>query len=420
MEHQEYESRNGPLSGIRILDLTQVVAGPFCTMMLANLGAEVVKLEPAGRGDEMRSVGRYRGREDHEDYFHASNYSKKSIGLNLKDPEQRSVGQALAARANAVVENYAPGTAARLGMGWEDLRPLNERLVYCSISGFGQSGVYGNRVAMDPIIQAVSGVMSVTGFPDGGPVMIGAPLADVISGMFAAYAVLGALYGVRDDGKGRYVDVAMQASMLAALSPRMGESLQAGISPVRLGNQNPMRVPSDVYPTKDGVELFVMVQNQRVWEPLCRALGCPEWNEDPRFESNALRVKNRDVINRLVAGRIAELPSADVMASMEAERVPFARVNDYARALTDPQVVHRGQIRTVEHPTSGRIRVIGPPWVMSGVTCTPDAPPLLDQHRAEVLLEWLEWDEATIARFCAAHPGEEPREPADGGKPSSA
>ena len=408
MEHQEPESRNGPLAGIRVLDLTQVVAGPFCTLMLANLGAEVVKLEPSGRGDEMRNVGRYRGREDHEDYFHASNYSKKSIALNLKDPEQRSVGQALAARADAVVENYAPGTAARLGMGWDDLRALNARLVYCSISGFGQSGVYGNRVAMDPIIQAVTGVMSVTGFPDGGPVMIGVPLADVISGMFAAYAILGALHGVRDDGKGRYIDLAMQASMLAALSPRMGESLQAGTSPARLGNQNPMRVPSDVYPTKDGVALFVMVQNQRVWEPLCRALGRPEWRDDPRFESNVLRVRFRDAINRLVADRIAEMPSDEVMASMEAERVPFARVNDYAQALADPQVAHRGQVRTVEHPTSGPIRIIGPPWIMSGEACPPSAPPLLDQHRAEVLRDWLEWDEADIARFCTAHPGLRP------------
>lgn len=408
MEHQDSGSRNGPLSGIRVLDLTQVVAGPFCTVMLSNLGAEVVKLEPAGRGDEMRSIGRYRAREDHEDYFHASNYGKKSIALDLKDTEQRSVGQMLAARADAVVENYAPGTAARLGMGWDDLRPLNARLVYCSISGFGQSGIYGNRVAMDPIIQAVSGIMSVTGFPDGRPVMIGAPLADVISGMFAAYAILGALYGVREDGRGRYIDVAMQASMLAALSPRMGESLQAGTAPVRLGNQNPMRVPSDVYPTKDGVELFVMVQNQRVWEPLCRALGRPEWHEDPRFESNALRVRNRDAINRLVADRIAEMPSAELMPRMEAERVPFARVNDYAQALADPQVAHRGQIRTVEHPTSGRIRVVGPPWVMSGASDTPHAPPLLDQHRVEVLRDWLEWDEAAIARFCAAHPGSVP------------
>ena len=182
--------------------------------------------------------------------------------------------------------------------------------------------------------------------------------------------------------RGRYVDVAMQASMLAALSPRMGESLQAGTAPVRLGNQNPMRVPSDVYPTKDGVELFVMVQNQRVWQPLCRALGRPGWHEDA-----ALRVQRASgqesgcELNRLVADRIAEMPSAEVMSRMEAERVPFARVNDYARALADPQVAHRGQIRTVEHPTSGQIRVSWPSMdhIGCGVRHPACAPPLLDR-----------------------------------------
>lgn len=408
MEHSRSTLRLGPLSGVCVLDLTQVVAGPFCTLMLANLGAEVVKLEPPGRGDEMRTVGRYKGREDHEDYFYASNYSKKSIALDLKNPEQRAVAQALAEHADVLVENYAPGTAARLGMSWDDVHPLNERLVYCSISGFGQSGVYGNRVAMDPIIQAISGVMSVTGFPDSGPAMIGVPLADVISGMFAAYAIMGALYGVRGDGKGRYIDVAMQASMLAALSPRMGESLQAGTSPGRLGNQNPMRVPSDVYPTKDGVELFVMVQNQRAWGPLCRALDRPEWFEDSRFSTNAARVQHRQILNEMVANRIAEMPSAEVTRRMEEERVPFARVNNYGEALSDPQVAHRGQVRPVTHATSGNIRVVGPPWIMSGVSDLPEPPPVLDQHRAIVLREWLSWDDDRIAGFCGATADSEP------------
>lgn len=397
-----------PLSGVRVLDLTQVVSGPFCTSMLANMGAEVVKLEPPVHGDEMRTIGRYHGREDHEDYFNANNYSKRSISLNLKDPAQRRVGQQLAARADVLVENFAPGTAARLGMGWNELRPMNASLVYCSVSGFGQTGPSGSRLAMDPVIQAVSGVMSVTGHPGQGPVMIGAPLADVIAGMFAGYAIVAALYAVKRDGLGRYIDVAMQAAMVAALGPRMGEALQAGICPTRRGNQNPMRVPSDVYLTKDGVNLFVMVQNQRHWEPLCRALDRPDWHADPRFESNESRVAHREVLNEMVLDRFAELTAADVIPLLEAERVPFANVNDYAEALADPQLAHRGQIYALDHPSAGRIRVVGAPWLMTGPQPPVTPPPLLDQHKARVLREWLGWDSAAIEEFCAEAAGGPP------------
>ena len=395
-----------PLAGIRVLDLTQVVSGPFCTAMLANMGAEVVKLEPPGRGDEMRWIGRYAGRRDHEDYFNASNYNKKSIALNLKDPSGRSVGQALAGRADVLVENFSPGTAGRLGMGWDDLHPANPRLVYCSLSGFGQTGPYRNRLAMDPIIQAISGVMSVTGQADGGPVQIGMPLADVIAGMFAAYAVLGALYAVGRDGKGRYLDVSMQAAMVAALGPRMGETLQAGISPRRLGNQNPMRAPSDVYLTSDSVHLFIMVQNDRHWAPFCRALDRPDWIDDSRFAGSEARVVNRDTLNDMVARRFAEVEAADVIPRLEAERVPFSHVNDYAEALADPQIAHRGQIHSLDHPVSGKIRVVGPPWILSGPEPPISPPPTLDQHKTEVLGAWLDWDADRIARFLADGPAD--------------
>ena len=388
-----------PLAGIRVLDLTQVVSGPFCTAMLANMGADVVKLEPPGRGDEMRSIGRYTGRQDHEDYFNASNYNKKSIALNLKDPTERSVGQALAGRADVLVENFSPGTARRLGMGWNDLHPVNPRLVYCSLSGFGQTGPYSNRLAMDPIIQAISGVMSVTGQADGGPVQIGAPLADVIAGMCAAYAILGALYAVAHDDKGRHIDVSMQAAMVAALGPRMGETLQAGISPKRLGNQNPMRAPSDVYITSDGAHFFIMVQNDRHWAPFCRAMNCPHWIDDSRFAGSAVRVVNRDTLNDMVARQFAKVEAADVIPRLEAERVPFALVNDYAEALADPQIAHRGQIHTLDHPTSGKIRVVGQPWIMSGPEPQISPPPILDQHKAEVLRAWLGWDTQELDRF---------------------
>lgn len=388
-----------PLAGVRVLDLTQVIAGPFCTMMLANLGAEVVKVEAPGRGDDLRAVGRYAGREQHEDYFNATNNSKKSIVLDLKDSVHRQVGQELAKRADVVVENFAPGTAVRLGMGWEDLHPINPRLLYCSISGFGQSGPYRGRLAMDPIIQSISGIMSVTGYPETEPTAMGAPLADVIAGMFGAYAIVGVLHTVRQDGRGRHIDVSMQAAMLATLGPRMGGALNAGIAPERIGNQNPMRMPSDVYRTRDGAHVFLMVHHDRLWPPFCRAVDRPEWIDAPRFATNRLRCDNRDELNRLVFGRFAAYDVAEITARLGAERVPHAVVNDYVQALADPQAIHRGVVQEVTHRTSGPIRVIGPPWLIDGRSVRVGAPPALGEHRDEVLRDWLDWTPDEIGQF---------------------
>jgi formyl-CoA transferase/CoA:oxalate CoA-transferase len=235
-----------PLKGIRVLDLTRVIAGPFCTMMLADMGADVVKLEEPERGDELRWVGRYPGRADHdEDYFNASNRSKRGIALNLKSDDDRAIAQQLADKADVVVENFSPGVAARLGLGWDELSARNRKMIYCSISGFGQTGPYRNRLALDPIIQAASGVMSVTGQPGQDPMQVGAPIADVAAGMFAAYAIAVSLHSRAANGEGRYIDVSMLEAMVAVLGPRMGEALQAHRSPGRFGNQNPIRVPAD-------------------------------------------------------------------------------------------------------------------------------------------------------------------------------
>ncbi len=390
-----------PLAGVRVLDLTQVIAGPYCTMMLADLGADVVKVERPETGDDLRTVGHYEGREGHQDYFYASNRSKKGIVLDLKDPDERAIGQQLARHADVLVENFAPGTAARLGMGWEDLHPLNARLVYCSLSGYGQTGPYHNRYALDPMIQAISGAMSVTGEPDGPPMMVGAPLGDVMAGMFAAYAVVGALHAVRRDGRGRRIDISMQDALLAALGPRMGETLQAGINPGRYGNQNPMRVPANTYLTRDGHYLSVIAQNDRQWPQFCRALGRRQWLDEPRYATITERARHREELDRLTAERFAELDLAEWMPRLQRERIPFAPVNDYIQALADPQVAHRGLIRTLDHPASGPIRMVGPPWIMSGAGAPMTPPPLLGQHTEEILDRWLGWDADAIRRFRA-------------------
>lgn len=392
----------GPLSGVRVFDLSQVIAGPHCTTILADLGAEVLKIERPDGGDDLRTVGRYKGREGHEDYFYANNRSKKSICLNLKDDHDREVAHSLVARADVVVENFAPGTVDRLGVGWKDLSPANPQLVYCSISGFGQEGPYRSRLALDPVVQAVAGVMSVIGTADSEPLMIGAPLADVISGIYSANFILAALYEVQAGGTGRYIDVSLQDAMLSALGPRMGEALQGGVNPGRFGNQNPMRVPADTYKTADGKFLTIIVQNERFWEPFCRVVKREEFIADERYKTQALRVLHRDELNPVLEEVFASKTAAEWCPILEAERIPFAMVNSYLEALVDPQVKHRGTVRELDHPESGKIRVVGSPGIMTGSAAPQFAPPLLNQHAQEVLREWLEWSDTEIQEFCAA------------------
>ena len=391
-----------PLAGVRVLDLTQVIAGPFCTLMLADMGADVLKLERSGHGDDLRSVGRYPGREAHEDYFNAVNRSKRSLALDLKIPEDQECARALAAKADVLVENFAPGTAERLGLGWDVIHRRNPRLIYCSISGFGQTGPACDRLALDPIIQAVSGVMSVTGDPAGPPMQIGAPLADVLAGMQAAYAIVALLHATRRGGLGRRIDISMQDTMLAALGPRMGEALQAGLQPQRCGNQNPMRVPADTYPTADGRYLSVICQNQRHWQPLCQALEQEAWFADERFAAPKARLRNRTVLNEQIKHAIAARPASHWVARFDLHRIPYALVNSYLDAVEDPQVTHRGLVRGVHHPVSGDIRVVGPPWIVDGMTFPIRPPPLLDQHHDELLREWLSEEDVAV-RSGAAH-----------------
>jgi crotonobetainyl-CoA:carnitine CoA-transferase CaiB-like acyl-CoA transferase len=367
--------------------------------MLADLGAEVVKLERPGRGDETRTATRYAGRAQHEDFFYANNRSKKSLALDLKSLRDQAIARELASKADVLVENFAPGTAARLGMGWEALEPLNPCLVYCSISGFGQTGPYRDRLALDSNIQAVSGGMSVTGSAEGGPMKFGAPIADVIAGMFAAYAISTALHGVRRDGKGQHIDISMQDAMIAALGPRMGETLQAGVVPKRLGNENPMRVPASDYSTADGHYVSVMVLNDSHWAPFCRVVGRENWIDDARYLTMASRLAHRDELNGALEKIFAARSGEEWGRRLEAERIPYALVNDYAEALSDPQVAHRGLVHELDHPTSGPIRVVGPPWIMSESESRMTPPPLLGQHTAEVLRSWLNWSDERIERF---------------------
>lgn len=378
-----------PLSGVRVLDFTHVIAGPYCTMMLADMGADVVKVERPGVGDDLRHIGRYPGREAHQDYFNTVNRRKRSIALDLTKPEDLEQCYNLVEKADVVVQNFGPRTAEKLGLAADAIRSRNRRVVYCAMSGFGQSGPMRDRLAMDSIIQAHSGIMSVTGEADGDPMSVGAPIADVISGMFAAYAIVCSVMEARRSGTGASLDMSMLESMIAVLGPRMGETLQAGLQPARVGNENPMRVPAGTFKAADGKFVALMSHDQSQWPRLCRALGHEEWIDDPRYATLAKRVAARDAVHAMVADVIATRASLEWDERFAAERVPFAPVNDYHDALNNAQVKARGLVIEVEHPSSGSIKLVGPPWktTMPSPKLTP--PPLLGGDRDAIFREWL-------------------------------
>ncbi|HAT35122.1 MAG TPA: formyl-CoA transferase [Rhodospirillaceae bacterium] len=373
--------------------MTEVIAGPFCSTMLADMGAELAKIERAHVGDDTRHMGRYkdRGPED-QDYFFANNRTRRSIALDLKQKAHQEIAQALACEADVFVENYAPGKVGVLGLGWDELHALNPKLVYCSISGFGQTGPNSGRPALDPIVQAASGLMSVTGVPDGEPMQIGAPVADAISGMYAAYAIVNAIRVAERDGEGQHIDISMQDAMIAALGPRMGQTLNAHEQPPRVGNANPLRAPSDIYQASDGEYVSIICHNDGFWAGICRALGKPEWEADESLRKIAQRTARRDEVNNMVREVIATGPADEWIEKLDAERVPVSKVYDYAGAHADRQVVHRGLIRDFDHSKSGHIRIIGPPWISTMAEPEFTAPPLLGQHTADVLVDWLGWD----------------------------
>lgn len=358
-------------------------------MMLADMGADVVKIERPGVGDDLRHIGRYPGREEHEDYFNTVNRRKRSITLDLSSAADRDACYQLIEHADVVVQNFGPKTAEKLGIDAKTIRARNPRIVYCSIAGFGQWGPLRDRLAMDSIIQAHSGIMSVTGDPDGEPMSVGAPVADVISGMFSAYSIVCALMEARRTGIGAALDISMLEAMIAVLGPRMGETLQGGRQPARVGNENPMRVPAGTFKASDGKFVAFMSHDQSQWPRVCRALGHPEWIDDPRYDTLAKRVANRDAVHAMVEDVIATKTSAEWDELFAAERVPFAPVNDYYDALHNPHVDARGLVISVEHEKSGRIRLVGPPWksTLPDPELTP--PPVLGSDREEVFREWL-------------------------------
>ena len=422
----------GPLAGIRVCDLSTVLAGPYCTMLLADLGADVVKVEPP-EGDGTRRWGppwagtpelgvtyppgdpraepAYRGETA---YYLAINRNKRGIRLDLKTEPGREVLRRLLARSDVLVENYRIGGLARLGFSDDELEQLNPRLVHLAISGFGRDGPYAERPGYDFIVQAMSGLMSITGARDrdgGEPTKVGVAVVDLATGMLGAVAVLAALLGRERLGRerlgceheaapvhgvqaaasaaarGQRIDISLFESTIAWLANQAANYLVGGVVPGRLGNEHPNITPYETFRTADG-SIAVAVGSDRQWPRFCEAIGMPELGEDGRFATNGTRVEHRDELRRILAERFAMRPSADWIAELLGADVPCGPINDLAALFADPQVAARRMVETVPHPTLGELRTTGIPFKLSATPgSVRTAPPLLGQHTDEVLAE---------------------------------
>ena len=375
-----------PLSGVTVLDLSRILAGPYCTMVLGDLGAEVLKVEPPD-GDDSRGWGPPFV-EGESAYFLAVNRNKKSVCINLKRASGRDLLHRLAGKADVLVENFRPGTLDHLGFSYETIRLARPEIIYCSISGYGHSGPLRQRPGYDAVMQGEGGWMSLTGELDGPPLKVGASLADIFAGTMAAQGILAALHQRATTGKGQKVDVALFDSVLATLCYQAQGYLLTGEVPERLGNRHPSLSPYETFQTADGY-VIVGVGNDSLWRSFCRAVGMPDL-DDPRFKSNALRVENYVELKKLLVPMFRSGSTQHWLDILEPAAIPVGRVRSVPEALSNPQVADRRMLIEVEHPTVGRMRMTGNPIKMSGLPDGPSLPPpLLGQHTEEVLTEKL-------------------------------
>ena len=371
-----------PLTGFRIVDLTRVLSGPFCTMMLGDLGADVIKIESAD-GDSVRTQGA--ALEGMSWYFASFNRNKRSIVLDLKSEAGRLALESLVATADAVVENFRPGVMDRLGFGAARLQELRPGLITCSISGFGADGPYRDRPAFDFIAQAMSGFMSTNGRAEDPPLRTGIPISDLVAGIYGALGVTASLLGRQRHGHGEHVDVSLTNSIISLLAYLASNYFATGEEPVRTGNDHPIAAPYGLFQTKD-VQIAVAPNDDVFFGRLMDALDLSELKDDPLFGSNPLRVKNRARLNALVEGRLRTLPAAVWIEKINAAGVPCGPVNTMAGVFADPQVQSQQMAIDVAHPGHGTVRMLGFPMKFTNAPCRVDRPaPDLGQHTAEVL-----------------------------------
>jgi crotonobetainyl-CoA:carnitine CoA-transferase CaiB-like acyl-CoA transferase len=386
-----------PLAGIRVLDLTRVLAGPFCSMILGDMGAEVIKIEEPGKGDDTRSWPPFLGGE--ATYFLSVNRNKQSLTLNLKAKEGRDLLTRLVRKSDVVLENFRTGTMERLGLGYKTLAKLNPRLIYCAISGFGESGPESARAGYDLVVQAESGIMDITGFEDGPPVKVGTSIADLVAGMSAAHGVTLALLARHRTKRGQKVEISMQDAMAALLTYQAGIYFGTGTMPGRRGNKHPSIVPYEVFRAADAY-LTLGVANNSLWERCCAALEHPELMKDPHYATEAARVQNRELLVPRLNEILGTRPADDWLKRFEQVGVPAGRIRTVAEVCESAHLKARGMIVTLPHPKAGALRVLGVPvrlHATPGKAAT--APPLLGQHTERVLGKVLGVKKADVARL---------------------
>jgi crotonobetainyl-CoA:carnitine CoA-transferase CaiB-like acyl-CoA transferase len=374
----------GPLAGLTVLDFTRVLSGPYCTMLLADMGARVIKLEQPGRGDDTRAWGPpfINGESA---YFLSINRNKESLTLDLKQPAARPILESLLSHADVLVENFRPGTMDRLGLSYDALAAEHPRLIYCSISGFGQTGPRREEPGYDAVMQGEAGLMSITGDAGGPPYRLGVAIADIVSGMFAAQGVTLALLARGRTGRGQRVDIGMLDATAALLTYQAGIYFATGTTPGRMGNRHPTIVPYETFHASDG-DFVVAVGNDNQFRTFCNIIGADALQNDERFSTNRARVVHYDELRPLLADRLRTRTRQDWVRNLKAAGVPCGSVREIAEVLADPQLDARHMVETVDHVTAGALRVLGVPIKLSD---TPGgvraAPPALGQHTDQIL-----------------------------------
>ncbi len=377
-----------PLAGVMVVDLTRVLAGPYCTLVLANLGARVIKVERPPDGDDARGIGPFVGGKSL--YFAALNHGKESIALDLRQADDRAIFDQLLGAADVLVENYRPGVLARLGYGWDVLHARWPRLVLAAVSGFGQTGPLRERPAFDMVAQAMGGVMSLTGYPDGPPARVGTSIGDIAAGLFLAIGIVAALHARRDTGEGTMVDVAMFDCQLAILENALTTHLVTGALPGRLGTRHPNIAPFQAFEAADGRQVVVCAGHDSQFSKLCEAVDRPDLTGDARFDTTDARRRHVDQLEIELSAALRSRTAADWLERFERAGIPCAPVNSVADAVRSPQVAARNMVVEIPDPAIGQLAVAGNPIKLAGVP-EPDTrrpPPDLDADRAAILA-WL-------------------------------
>ncbi len=383
---------HGPLAGLKVLEFGQIAAGPFAGSLLADLGADVVKVERPDGGDDMRRwppIVTGASGEGYSENFASVNRNKRSIAVDLKDSAQLARLKQLCRQVDVVVENFRAGVLERLGLGHRELAQSNPRLVYCSINGYGQSGPYGGKGAFDATVQAISGIMSVTGETEGPPAKCGVPVGDFGAGLYGAFCILAAVLRARETGRGAFIDCSMMAGLLGMAALQTSEYFGTGETPQRLGSAHPRAAPYQGFQAKDA-PFVIAAGNERLWHEVCDAAGLPELKSDPRFHPQSQRARNQKQLAAILQPVFATRSKAEWLAEFDRRGVPCAPINTYPEILADPQVTHLRLVQDMTLPNGKRTRTVAFPMKMTGYEFTVYRhPPLLGEHTEEVFAEWL-------------------------------